>query len=69
MKDVVGQEPLNRTMEISKPFNREELQERRDKAEKVIYINRMPASWVMAYRQLAHAADYLDAMLARTELK
>lgn len=62
-------EDTKRTIEVSKPFSREELQELRDRAEKVIYINRMPASWVMAYRQLAHAVDYLDAMLARTELK
>jgi hypothetical protein len=47
-------------------FEREELQDIRDKA--VISAEGVPNNhWQRAYKQLADAADKLDAMMARCE--
>ena len=58
-----------RELKISNPFTREELQDIIERAEGTIFINRMPAGWVAAYRNIAAAADYIDAMIARAEVK
>jgi len=53
---------------MSKDFEREELQEIRDRA---IRITKTVGNdhWRQALKQLAGAADRLDAMIARTEDK
>ena len=53
---------------MSKDFGREELQEIRDRA---ICITKTVGNnhWKRALKQLADAADRLDAMIARTEDK
>lgn len=52
------------------PFTREELIDLREKA---IYFadgtGGQNASWTRAYQQLADAANYLDAMLARSVVR
>ena len=53
---------------MKKDFEREELQEMRDRAvdnAEIVANNH----WKRAYKQLADAADRLDAMIARTEDK
>ena len=49
-------------------MKREELQEIRKKAKKSAENVENP-DWIYAYTQLAMAADRLDAMIARTEVK
>ena len=49
-------------------MEREELQKIRNKAtESAKHTESL--EWIYAYTQLAMAADYLDAMIARTEIK
>lgn len=49
-------------------FEREELQKIRDRAWKESQIEGLNEFWVSACLRLAEAADYLDAMIARTEV-
>ena len=49
-------------------MEREELQKIRQKAKESAKNVESP-EWIYAYTQLAIAADYLDAMIARSEVK
>jgi len=49
-------------------MTREELQEIKNKANNA-YGKGTTAEWIRAYIALADAADRLDAMIARTEIK
>jgi hypothetical protein len=50
-------------------FDRKELISIREKAGELAAVNGTNETWVRAYQTLADAADRLDAMLARCELK
>lgn len=50
-------------------FTREELQHIRDKALEIVEDDGHSTNWRAAIYKLANAADYLDAMIARTEVK
>ena len=52
-------------------FTREELQHIKQKALEIVEDPQCghPKNWQAAYYRLANAADYLDAMIARTEVK
>ena len=50
------------------PFTRDELQRVRGIALTESRLDGTANIWSLAYRQLAVAADHLDAMMARTEL-
>lgn len=49
-----------------KHFTRKELIELRDRANALAMSSGVNPTWVRAYVQLSLAADYLDAMLARS---
>jgi len=51
------------------PFSRKELQDLRDRCNTLLAASEwMTSSWVLAYNQLAQAADYLDAIMARAQV-
>lgn len=50
-------------------FTREELQHITAKALEEANLENLSQSWRHVYLKLANAADYLDAMMARTEVK
>jgi len=50
-------------------FSREELQHIRDKAQAEADIKHTSPVWRSVLLRLANAADHLDAMIARTEVK
>ena len=50
-------------------FTREELQQITAKALEQANLSGLSQSWRTVYLRLANAADYLDAMIARTEVK
>jgi len=51
------------------PFTREELWSIRAKAEQAASVKGTNRQWVRAYLALSDAADWLDAMMARTEFR
>lgn len=49
-------------------FDRQELQQLRERAEQMAGVKGTSSSWVRAYLAIADAVDALDAMIARTEV-
>ena len=50
-------------------FTRNELIELREKALKTSEVTHLSEQWKRAFEKLADSADYIDAMIARTEEK